>query len=158
MWFIKIILFSTTQEVNPRTAVSLRWRSSPSLKTLRSATSHVTPSRSAGTWSHGTKNASLITSLIWTRRRTKTPTSLNIRSVPQEHDEGQQTPIESSLFFNIDFDNCTIFILEHNLYQTWKNINQLKGCVLEKYDDSPVRADLRFKFCLCVVALTLHRS
>lgn len=154
MWFIKMI--STTQEVNPRTAVSLRWRSSPSLKTLRSATSHVTPSRSAGTWSHGTKNASLITSSIWTRRRTKTPTSLNTRLVLQEPD-GQQTRIESSLFFNIHFENCTIFILEHHLYQTCRNINQLKVCVLGKCDDSPDRADLRFKLCLCVVALTLHR-
>lgn len=70
---------------------------------------------------------------------------------------GQQPPIESSLFFNIHFENCTIVILEHHLYQTSRNFNQPKGCVLGKCDDSPDRADLRFKLCLYAVALTIHR-
>lgn len=67
------------QAPKPRTAASLRWRSFPSLRTSRSATSPATPSRSAGTWKRAARSVSRTTSSTWTRRRTRTQTSSSTR-------------------------------------------------------------------------------
>lgn len=53
------------------------WTSCRFLRTSWSVTSHVIPSRSAGTWIAEARIKSHITSLTWTRRKTRAPTSSN---------------------------------------------------------------------------------